>query len=74
MLGVVESVKAASDIYTPISGTVIEANGVLEDAPDKLNSDPYETWLAALKITDASGMDDLMDADEYRAFCEAEQE
>jgi len=74
VLGVVESIKAASDIYTPIGGTVVETNAALEDAPEKLNSDPYESWLAALKINDASGIDDLMDADEYRAFCEAASE
>ena len=73
-LGVVESVKAASDIYTPISGTVVKMNDALEDAPELLNSDPYENWLAALKIADASDADDLMDADAYAAFCEAEQE
>jgi glycine cleavage system H protein len=74
VLGVVESIKAASDIYTPIAGTVVKVNETLENAPETINSTPYESWLAALKFSDMSEIDNLMDADAYRAFCEAEQE
>ncbi len=70
--GVVESVKAASDIYMPVKGTVTEANSALEEAPETLNSDPYgEGWLIK---ADAPGADrgSLMDAAAYGAFCESE--
>jgi len=64
--GVVESVKAASDIYSPISGTVIEVNEALENTPDLINSDPYgKGWLFRVQPTDESEMKELMDADEY---------
>lgn len=70
-LGVVESVKAASDLYSPISGTVTEVNTTLQDQPELINSDPYgRGWIAKLKVTDASGADDLMDAEAYKAYCE----
>lgn len=68
---VVESVKAASDIYAPISGTITEVNTALQDEPELINSDPYgRGWLIKLKVSDASGMDDLLDADAYRAHNE----
>jgi glycine cleavage system H protein len=70
--GVVESVKAASDLNSPISGTVTEVNSALQDQPELINSDPYDRgWIAKLKVTDASGMDDLMDAEAYAAYCES---
>jgi glycine cleavage system H protein len=70
-VGVVESVKAASDLYSPISGTVTEVNTALQDQPELINSDPYgKGWIAKLKVTDASGADDLMDAAAYAAYCE----
>ena len=63
---VVESVKAASDVYCPLSGEVIEANGLLTDAPETINSDPYgEGWIFTLKPEDDSEFDSLMNADEY---------
>ena len=63
---VVESVKAASDVYCPIAGEVIEANGLLADAPETINSDPYgEGWIFSLKPEDDSEFDSLMSADEY---------
>jgi len=69
--GVVESVKAASDIYAPISGTVLETNSALEDTPELINSDPYERgWLIKIKVSDASGLDALMDAEAYLAYNE----
>ncbi len=63
---VIESVKAASDIYAPLSGEVIKANGKLEDAPELVNSDPYgDGWLFRLIPSDPSQIDDLMDAEAY---------
>jgi glycine cleavage system H protein len=69
---VVESVKAASDIYIPISGRVIEVNEALEDEPELVNEDPYENYICKIKISDKSELDNLMDANEYTAFCEEE--
>ncbi len=63
---VVESVKAASDIYAPLSGEVIKANGELEDSPELVNSDPYgEGWLFRMAPSDSSQIDGLMDAEAY---------
>ena len=71
--GVVESVKAASDIYAPVSGVVTAINEDLEDAPEMVNSDPYgDGWFFKLKLTDESELDDLLSADEYSAVCEEE--
>ena len=70
-MAVVESVKAASDVYAPISGEVTEANGALADAPETVNEDPEGAgWFAKLKVSDASQLDDLMDADAYKTFCD----
>lgn len=69
ILGVVESVKAASDVYSPVSGTVVEINEELADAPEKLNDEPYEAWIAVLELSDNSGIDGLMDAEAYERFC-----
>jgi len=67
-LGVVESVKAASDIYAPVSGEVIEVNTSLEDAPETLNNEPYtEGWILKLKMSDPSELDELMPETEYLA-------
>lgn len=71
--GVVESVKAASDIYAPVSGEVIAINEDLEDAPETINGDPYnDGWFFKLKITDAAELEDLLDADGYTASLEEE--
>ena len=71
--GVVESVKAASDIYAPVSGVVVAVNEDLEDAPEMVNSDPYgDGWFFKLQLTDESELDDLLSADEYSAACEEE--
>jgi len=71
--GVVESVKAASDIYTPLSGTVIAVNSTLEDAPEQVNSDPYgEGWFFKLRLADARELDELLDADGYADVCDAD--
>lgn len=72
IIGVVESVKAASDIYTPISGTVADINKDLEVSPEKINESPYDCWIAALEINDANEYEGLMDAVEYEKFCEQE--
>lgn len=67
--GVVESVKAASDIYTPISGEVVEANALLEDSPETINESAYEEgWLIKLTIGDASEFDNLLDAAGYQVM------
>ena len=66
--GVVESVKAVSDLYAPVSGTVVEVNEALRDAPELLNSDPFGGgWIARVELADASELDALMDADAYAA-------
>ena len=71
--GVVESVKAASDIYTPLSGTVIAVNSTLEDAPEQVNSDPYgEGWFFKLRLADAGELDELLDVDGYADVCDAD--
>jgi glycine cleavage system H protein len=69
--GVVESVKAASDIYSPISGEVIAVNEALEDAPETVNASPYDDgWFFKVKPTELSELDNAMDADAYRAAVE----
>ena len=69
--GVVESVKAASDVVSPISGTVTAVNTALESSPEQINSDPYGSWIVRIAVSDASGADDLMDADAYDSYCES---
>jgi glycine cleavage system H protein len=69
-IGVVESVKAVSSIYSPVSGSIIEVNQDLEEAPELLNQDPYENWIAVIEISDNSELENLMDASEYAAYCE----
>lgn len=66
---VVESVKAASDVYAPIAGEVIEGNAALADAPETVNADPEgEGWFAKIKVSDASAVDALMDQAAYDAY------
>ena len=67
LFGTVESVKAASDLFIPVSGTVIELNHGVEDAPDTINSTPYDAWMIKIEMDDASELDQLMSADEYKA-------
>ena len=65
---VVESVKAVSDIFAPVNGTVVEINETLNDAPEKVNQDPYgQGWIAVLELTDVAGLNELMDSDAYAA-------
>lgn len=69
--GVVESVKAVSDVYAPVSGEVVEANEELPETPEVINTSPYEDgWMIKVRITDRSELDDLMDSDAYQAFVE----
>ncbi|MDA1310052.1 MAG: glycine cleavage system protein GcvH [Proteobacteria bacterium] len=69
-VGVVESVKAASDIYCPVSGTITEANDVLDGAPETVNADPMaEGWMFKITLSDAGELDGLMDRDAYKTFC-----
>lgn len=69
---VVESVKAASDIYAPLSGEVIEANDALEDTPELVNTDPYgEGWLFKIQLSDSSELDGLLKADAYAEQAES---
>lgn len=71
--GVVESVKAASDIYAPVSGEVIAINEVLEDSPDTINADPYhDGWFFRIQPSDVDELDDLLDAEAYQAQNEDE--
>ena len=68
----VESVKAVSDVYSPVSGTVSEVNEELLDAPEKINESPYDAWL--VRVTEVTEQEDLMTAEEYQAFVESNQE
>jgi glycine cleavage system H protein len=68
-MGVVESVKAVSDVYSPISGTVVEVNDDLPESTELVNDDPYgDGWMVKIEMTDVTDLDDLMDAEEYQKF------
>ncbi|MBR4238022.1 MAG: glycine cleavage system protein GcvH [Prevotella sp.] len=67
--GAVESVKAASDLNAPVSGTVVEVNEALEDEPELLNQDAFENWIIKVELTDKAELDNLMSAEEYEKFC-----
>ena len=66
--GAVESVKAASDLYSPVSGTVVEVNEALEDAPELINQDAFANWIIKVELSDKSELDNLMDAAAYEKF------
>ena len=68
--GAVESVKDASDIISPVSGTIVEVNDALDDQPELLNQDAYENWIIKVELSDKAELDSLMDATAYEAFCE----
>lgn len=68
--GAVESTKAASDLIAPVSGTVVEVNEALEDQPELINQDPWENWIIKVELADKTELDNLMDAEAYKAFCE----
>lgn len=72
--GVVESVKAVSDIYAPVTGTVTAVNADLADSPETVNEDPYgDAWMIRVEMSDPAELDDLMTAAEYQQFIEEEQ-
>ncbi len=67
--GAVESVKAASDLFSPVSGTVVAVNEELEDAPELLNQDAFANWIMKVEMSDPSELEELMDAAAYEAMC-----
>lgn len=68
-MGVIESVKAASDLYAPVSGEIVEANQRVVDSPELVNKDPYdEAWLVKVRVANAQELDSLMDAEAYRQY------
>ena len=67
--GAVESVKAASDLISPISGTVVEINEVLEDEPEQINKDAFANWIMKVKLSDVSELEGLMSASQYEEIC-----
>lgn len=69
--GVVESVKAASDVYAPVAGTVVAINEALADAPEAINADPYGAWFYRLQPASAADLEQLLDAAAYQASCDA---
>ena len=71
-IGVVESVKAASDLYTQVSGKVVEVNEELPDNPEAINEDPYGSWMIVLEMDDDSELKNLLSPEEYKEFCEQE--
>ncbi len=71
--GVVESVKAAADLYMPVDGTVIEINEGLLDEPERVNQAPYESWMIKIEVSDPSQLDDLMDAEAYDAYIKSRE-
>lgn len=68
--GAVESVKAASDLMSPVTGVVVEVNEALEDQPELVNQDAYENWIIKVQLSDPTEVNSLMDAKAYAAFCE----
>jgi len=68
--GAVESVKAASDLTSPVSGTVVEINEALEDTPELINQDAFANWIIKVHLSDKAELDNLMDAKAYEEFCE----
>ena len=71
VFAVVESVKAASDVYMPITGEILEINDQLEDSPELINQDPFgEAWLVRVTIPDPAELDDLLDAEAYKSYVE----
>ncbi len=71
--GAIESVKAASDLFSPVSGTVIEVNEALIDNPKLINEDPETNWIIKVEMSDESELENLLDADAYAKHCESEK-
>jgi len=74
VFGAVESVKAASDLFIPISGKILEINEELADDPGLLNSDAYENWIVKMEIADKSELEDLLSSEDYKKVVEEEEE
>lgn len=72
VLGVIESVKAASDIYSPVSGTVLEVNDALTDNPELINESPYENFIAVVSLDDPGELSGLMNDEQYAAYIKGE--
>lgn len=72
-LAVVESVKAASDVYAPLSGTVTAVQDELADDPEQINKQPYESWLVSVQLSDPLELEDLLDAQDYKKLSEQEE-
>ena len=70
--GAIESVKAASDLFAPVSGAVVEINGLLIDNPKLINEDPVANWIIKVEMSDASELESLLDSDAYKALCSKE--
>lgn len=70
--GAVESVKAASDLFIPIDGVVVEVNEALEDNPELVNEDAFKNWMIVVEISDKSQLEDLLSANDYEEFCSKE--
>lgn len=68
--GALESVKASSELLSPVSGKVVEVNSELEDAPEKINEDAYEAWIIKVELSDPAQVDSLMDAQAYKSYSE----
>ncbi len=68
--GAVESVKAASDLFSPVSGVVVEVNEALEDQPELINQDAFKNWIIKVELSDKTEVDSLMDAKVYAAYCD----
>ena len=69
-LSAIESVKAASDILSPVTGTIVIVNDDLEDSPELINDDPYENWIVKIELEDESELNKLLSAEEYKEICE----
>ncbi len=67
--GAVESVKAASDLISPVSGVVVEVNDALADNPELVNADPYANWIIKVELSDNAELDNLLSAEDYDSFC-----
>ena len=74
VFGSIESVKAVSELFSPVSGEVLETHDDVMDAPEKVNQDPHGAWLIKVKLSDASQLDSLMSAADYQAYVEKEAE
>jgi len=68
--GVVESIKSVSDLYTPLAGKVLERNEEVEESPEKLNENPFASWLVKIKMSQPDQIESLMSAEKYKSFCE----